>query len=284
MPFSSVPGRACGVPSSSPSRLQTRTRSRVSSGRRSRAPSSGSTRTICSPGPYGDHHHRHVRVASDEPGALAVTVARCRPRPAVQSRRRCRGGAAGRTPRRRPAPGRSVPAGRRRRSSLVASSSSSGSDNRSSSPVCRRPAPGSPPPAGQLGRVVHQGLVRSRVSTAIATAGRSSDNVSELSVRRWCLRPNPSTPRSSTLVAISMTAEQVQQGVGDEPAPDPVAFTEVHRQLEAVRVHARVPIHRPSGGGGDTQDQADDDLSAAERFWRSSVSRCVSNIHVENVV
>lgn len=43
-PCSSVPGRACGRSSSSPSRLQTRTRSTVISGRRIRPPNSGSTR------------------------------------------------------------------------------------------------------------------------------------------------------------------------------------------------------------------------------------------------
>ena len=51
MPVSSVPGRAEGAQRSFPSRLQMVTRSRVSRGRRSSPPSSGSTRLICSPEP-----------------------------------------------------------------------------------------------------------------------------------------------------------------------------------------------------------------------------------------
>ena len=44
-------GQGCGRSTSAPSRLHTRTRSRVTNGRRSRAPSSGSTRPIRSPEP-----------------------------------------------------------------------------------------------------------------------------------------------------------------------------------------------------------------------------------------
>jgi hypothetical protein len=50
-PLSSVPPAADGTDSSFPSRLQIRTRSSVSSGRRSRPPSSGSTRPMRAPEP-----------------------------------------------------------------------------------------------------------------------------------------------------------------------------------------------------------------------------------------
>ena len=42
-----------------------------------------------------------------------------------------------------------------------------------------------------------------RVSTAIAVMGRSSDRLSDLSVRRWCFSPNPWMPRSTMLAAMS---------------------------------------------------------------------------------
>ena len=45
--------------------------------------------------------------------------------------------------------------------------------------------------------------MRGLASTATATSGRSSDRVSDRSVRGWRLAPNPSMPRSRTLVAIS---------------------------------------------------------------------------------
>ena len=44
--------------------------------------------------------------------------------------------------------------------------------------------------------------MRGRLSTATAISGRSSDSVSDRSVRSRCLAPNPSAPRSRMLVAI----------------------------------------------------------------------------------
>ena len=45
--------------------------------------------------------------------------------------------------------------------------------------------------------------MRARLSTATAISGRSSDRVSDRSVRSRCLAPNPSAPRSRMLVATS---------------------------------------------------------------------------------
>jgi hypothetical protein len=47
------------------------------------------------------------------------------------------------------------------------------------------------------------GSIRDRLSTATAISGRSSDRVSDMSVRGWRRAPKPSAPRSKTLVATS---------------------------------------------------------------------------------
>ena len=81
-----------------------------------------------------------------------------------------------------------------------------------------------------------------------------------------------------------MARVQVDQSVSDECAATAVALTEIAGQLQAVLVHRRIPIIRPSAAAATPSTRLAITLAATLRRWRSSASRSVSNIQVENVV
>lgn len=77
---------------------------------------------------------------------------------------------------------------------------------------------------------------------------------------------------------------EIEQCVGDGLPPAALALAEVRRQLQTVLVHQCTPIQRPSAAAATPIAKLATTLTAAGRCWRSSPSRCVSNIQVENVV
>ena len=127
--------------------------------------------------------------------------------------------------------------------------------------------------------------MRSRVSTATATSGRSSESVSSRSVRRCCLAPKPSTPRITTLVASPWRGEDVAQRVGEEAIAGAVALAEVDGELERRRRSQRASELAAEPGDGDARDEADRAGSPTpRRSSPSSASRWLSSIQVLNVV
>jgi hypothetical protein len=81
-----------------------------------------------------------------------------------------------------------------------------------------------------------------------------------------------------------MPSVQLEQGVRDERAPASVTLAEVAGQLQAVGGHRCTPMRRPSAAAARPAARLAITLTAAWRCCRSSVSRWVSSIHVENVV
>src|ERR1700722_11333455 len=77
---------------------------------------------------------------------------------------------------------------------------------------------------------------------------------------------------------------QVQQRLGEESAVDALPLTEVGGQLQAVVVHSSPAIHWPAIAAATPRITLTTMLAAASHSCRSSASRCVSNIQVENVV
>ena len=86
--------------------------------------------------------------------------------------------------------------------------------------------------------------------------------------------------------------EQVQHRVGDEPAAGAFPFGEIGGELvhlvpvaRSVRsAHGRPANSAPSIAAATPSTTLTTMLAAAGQNWRSSARRCVSNIHVENVV
>ena len=63
------------------------------------------------------------------------------------------------------------------------------------------------------------GSIRDRLSTATAISGRSSDRVSDMSVRWWRFAPKPSAPRSRMLVATSCRPYRSSSASAANPSP-----------------------------------------------------------------
>ena len=127
--------------------------------------------------------------------------------------------------------------------------------------------------------------MRARVSTAIETAGRSSDRVNRRSVCRWASRPKPSLPRSSTLARTWCAPYRRSSASVNGPSAHAVALARVGGQLQAVLVHRCAPISATDRGGADAGGHAQRHVRArAVAISASSVRRCDSSIHVENVV
>ena len=78
--------------------------------------------------------------------------------------------------------------------------------------------------------------------------------------------------------------EQVQLRVGEEPPVHALPLTEVGGELETVLVHSCIPIHRPTAAAATPATRLTARFATRCRTWRSSPSRWVSNIQVENVV
>src|SRR5262249_14428170 len=76
----------------------------------------------------------------------------------------------------------------------------------------------------------------------------------------------------------------IEQCVGEEAVLAAQPFGEVCGQLEVLAVHSRPPIHRPSPAAARPSTRLTTMLAMAGHNWRSSPSRCVSSIQVENVV
>ena len=256
MPWLSVPGRACGRSMSWPSRLHTRTRSRVINGRRSRAPSSGSTRPIRSPAPtamiimgtsaFPAKNRARLRSPCAVPSTPSSTVAPATPCRCSRSQTATNAGT---------------------RSDAFLSADVDGQfgglvqvlgQHDRADLAAQHPGPLQGDQAGLLHcpQLVEHCLDPGRVSTATDTTGRSSDRLSSRSERRWCLSPKPSAPRSRMLVATAVPSEQVQLRVGEEPPVDPVPLAEVGGELETVLGHRCAPDppaergerrHRPAG-------------------------------------
>ena len=88
--------------------------------------------------------------------------------------------------------------------SFVSSCTSSCSETGGMSPLSSRARSSVTSPAPHSRAAVPaSGSSRARVSTATAISGRSSDRVSDWSVRSRCRAPNPSVPRSRMLAATS---------------------------------------------------------------------------------
>src|ERR1700722_17626378 len=77
---------------------------------------------------------------------------------------------------------------------------------------------------------------------------------------------------------------EIEQRVGEEAIVAAQPFSEVRRHLEVLVVHSRPPIHRPSQAAARPSTRLTTMLATAGRSWRSSPSRWVSSIQVENVV
>src|SRR5260370_15868884 len=79
-------------------------------------------------------------------------------------------------------------------------------------------------------------------------------------------------------------AVEIEQRVGEEALVAAQTFGEVGRQLEVLVAHSRPPIHMPSQAAARPRTRLTTILATAGRSWRSSPSRWVSSIQVENVV
>src|SRR6185437_3136055 len=80
-------------------------------------------------------------------------------------------------------------------------------------------------------------------------------------------------------------AVQVEQRVGGETVTrDPPSLPEVAGELDRFFVHRCAPISRPSAAAATPSTRLTTMFATALRCWRSSVSRWVSRIQVENVV
>src|SRR3954464_10217276 len=78
--------------------------------------------------------------------------------------------------------------------------------------------------------------------------------------------------------------EEIEQRVGDELVAAAQTFGEVGGQLEILVAHIRPPIVRPSHAATSPSTRLTTMLATAGCSWRSSLSRGVSSIQVENVV
>ena len=124
-------------------------------------------------------------------------------------------------------------------------------------------------------------------STAAIATGGSSDRLSDTSLRSSCFGPKLAMPRSITLVATPLVAEQVQHRVGQEPRlhrRGSLPLAEVGGQLQARLIHSCSAIHCPSSAAPNPSTTLTTILATAGRTCRSSLSRWVSSIQVENVV
>src|SRR4051812_47778210 len=77
---------------------------------------------------------------------------------------------------------------------------------------------------------------------------------------------------------------EIEKRVGDESVVAAKTFGEVGGQLEILVAHRRPPIDRPSHAAASPSTRLTTMLATAGRSWRSSPSRWVSSIQVENVV
>ena len=81
-----------------------------------------------------------------------------------------------------------------------------------------------------------------------------------------------------------IAAKQIQQRVGDEAVVAAQSFAEVGGQLEVIHSHTWIPIHWPHQAAASPSATLTTMLATAGQIWRSSASRWVSSIQVENVV
>src|SRR5262249_36377660 len=78
--------------------------------------------------------------------------------------------------------------------------------------------------------------------------------------------------------------EALQQDVGEQVPPDPVALAEVDRELQAILGHRTRPSARPPPARRRPATMLRRGSATAIASSPSSTRRSVSNIHVENVV
>ena len=78
--------------------------------------------------------------------------------------------------------------------------------------------------------------------------------------------------------------EQVENRIGQIPVAELLARGEIRRQREMRGAHSSVAIHWPAAAAARPRTTLMMMLAAAGQIRRSSVSRWVSSIHVENVV
>ena len=108
--------------------------------------------------------------------------------------------------------------------------------------------------------------IRGRLSTATAISGRSSDRVSDRSVRSVAPGAEPLGAAQQNARRDLVPPVQVEQRIGGEAvAGGPLPLAEVAGELEAVRIHrcaihSCAPISRPSAAAADAEHQADDDV------------------------
>ena len=79
-------------------------------------------------------------------------------------------------------------------------------------------------------------------------------------------------------------AVEREQLFGEEMTVGALPLTEISGQFQAVFVHSRVPSQIPAAAAAKPSATETKMLAAAYLTWRCSPRRCVSSIHVENVV
>ena len=126
--------------------------------------------------------------------------------------------------------------------------------------------------------------MRGPVSTATAISGRSSEQGQGTVGAQVVLEPEPLGAAQQDAGRDLVPPVQLDEGVRDEGAPASVTFAEVAGQLQAVGGHSCMPIRRPSAAAATPAARLAITLTAALACWRSSASRWVSSIQVENVV
>src|SRR6476469_5046581 len=82
----------------------------------------------------------------------------------------------------------------------------------------------------------------------------------------------------------AFAAVEREELFGEEVTVGALALPEVGGQFQTVLVHSRAPSQTPAAAVAKPSVTETTMLAAAYLTWRSSPRRCVSSIHVENVV